>query len=285
MNMHTSVHTVFRLALALWLALVALLALQWSLHLLPTWAVLSLLVLLSMPVWWFRYEYDRRRRQAVLNALLRDDAALYRLLRGRPWLLLKNGVMALATMAVVLAALAAGLPLYYWLVFFLWVPIWVALYPSIGQAVGAQVRPLHAPFVLARTQGLLSAAVLVVLLLVIGFFEPMADLRGLALEEVLAQPGLAPEALNSLLLTHLAEAWALLDTLRVWMVHNMTSEAANRGVVLLAWLVALVQKSLIVFPLVLLLQAVQVLLSSEAVAADRRETRAATTEGDSHDNP
>lgn len=128
--------------LVYWGALAVLLLLQSLLTTLPSWTVMVAAGFLFLPIAYYLYEWGNRRRQAVLGVFLEKDGKARKLLRGRPFLMVKNGLSALLLTAIIIAALANIQPFYLWVTLVLWMPIWVALSLLLGGAIQKEVHCL-----------------------------------------------------------------------------------------------------------------------------------------------
>lgn len=241
--------------LVFWLALLSLLTLQWLLPFFPNWGVLLATVLISLPIGVFQFEFGVRRRQAFLGAVLVEHSMLRKVLLGRPWLVIKSLGTSLLLSLVLIAALANIQPLYTWLVLMVWAPVWVVIFPILNGLMGDQVRRIHQTFFTMSIIGQLSVLILVTMLLLISLNISTRDLRGVTFSEALTQATIVSSSFQSVWLSHLADAWAIVDTIRFWVAQNVSFGEIDTSLTVVAWVLALIQKALVVFPVLALFQA------------------------------
>ena len=247
-----------KLLLALWsLVALLLLASQWLTSLPDPW-VLALAVRLALPMAILRFWRRRLQRLAWRSAVMNPASRYYTSFRGGAVMFGLQAGLALALSGVLLVGLARQESTLFWLVLVVMVPLWVQTHRVLEHRLRGHLDVRFARLAAHRLQAVGYGAALLVLLLAWSMFQTVVDLRGVTIEAAVLAFTAEIDARSASLQVSL-EAVAAFDALRHWLVQNLAHAVPGLLLGLLAWAVVLVREWLLVWPLLLLWQAVHVM--------------------------
>jgi hypothetical protein len=246
-----------KLALALW-SLVALLLLlsQWLTSLPDPW-VLALAVIVALPMAVLLFWRRRLQRWAWRRAVMNPASRYYTSFRGGALMFGVQAGFALALSGVLLVGLARQASTLFWLVLVVMVPLWVQTHRWLEHWLRGHLDARFARLAAHRLQAMGYGAVLLALLFAWSMFQSVDDLQGVSIETAVLAFTADIDA-NSTTLQASLEVVAAFDALRHWLVQNLAMPGLLLG--LLAWVLVLVREWLLVWPLLLLWQAVHVIV-------------------------
>lgn len=246
----------------LWVLLVALYlvgehAQGWA----TPWLVLTT-VLLALPLTLLLFRRRRLRREAFRRMYLHADSGLQRRLRGGVLMLAGCALLALVFAALLLAGLVRVDAPLWWPVLALVVPAWVGTHGWIDRRLAPHAGIRFRRTLSDRANAFVWGVLLLVWLVVLGLFESVPRLDGASIEAaVLAYTDDVQAA--SPWLQGALEAMAALDGVRHWLAQHLGPQLASVPARTAVWGLVLVREWLLVWPLLLLFQAVHATLDGE----------------------
>lgn len=242
-------------AFSLWLLLAALAVSSELIRHMSSAGVALFVLFWAIPLSALLFWRHRLRRRAILQVYITPDSWLQSWYRGGLILLLGQFLIALALSFIVLAGLIQRSGLVFWPLLVAFVPLWVMSYHGVGRVTGQHISPTYRPLITQRVHGLIMGIILLSVFSVWALFQPTGDLSGTSIEAAVllfTQDNVA----RSGVLQGMLDAMAAIDALRHWLAQNLAGEVPSTGLRLLVWLLVLAQEWLVVWPLVLLLQAI-----------------------------
>lgn len=223
-------------------------------------------MLIALPLCWVLFWRARVRRQAFRDFYLLPQSNWHRWIRGGVVMLGGRLLLALALALFLLIGLARLESAVFWVLLATGALLWPLTYPLVARRVATQANPRFVRLLATRIHLLSWLSMLLLVLMVLAFFTPVPDVRGLSLDEAIWNFTLG-EAVRSQVLD-----WGLvvtqgLQALPHWLLQNLGHGLPGRVLALLAWSLVLLREWLFVWPLLLLFQALQDML--EGGIADR----------------
>ncbi|MCH8552469.1 MAG: hypothetical protein LAT62_11065 [Natronospirillum sp.] len=241
------------------LALVAdLLILSLLLTWLPDWLLFPVIVLIGSALSWTLWQRRLIRRRLLLYAYLQDSSTLSRWLRGTWTLAVTQTALAIVLTVALLVMLPRPGQWAFWLALVAAIPLWLVVGQAGSRLLHRHTQPLYRRQLTLDLQRWVVGLSLLGLLLIVGLFQPTDDLRDLTLIEALNRPS-EIEARSGMLALAL-ELRTFLDTLVHWSLQSLAMQAEITVAAPLAWLLLLLRQWLVVWPIIWLMQAVDVIL-------------------------
>ena len=254
---HISVEDL-RTAICLWILLGILLALSRFAAALPDIWVAGVVILLALPLQSVLFWRRRMRRLAFRQACLKRNSPYFFRIRGGLWMFLGQSALALMLGSLLLVGLARQEHRVFWLLLVILVPVWLK---SNHFLAGYFQKHVNEPFHLVlthRVHGLLFGLCLLASLFAWTIFQPVINVSGVAFEAaVLAFT--RETAMRSTMLGAGVDLLAGMDAARHWLGQNLMETLPGPGLHGLIWLMILIKEWLLVWPLLLMFQAVHLL--------------------------
>jgi hypothetical protein len=248
-----------KLMLALWsLVALLLLASQWLTSLPDPW-VLALAVMLALPMAVLLFWRRRLQRWAWRRAVMNPASRYYTSFRGAALMFGVQAGLALALSGVLLVGLARQESTLFWLALVGMVPLWVQTHRWLEHWLRGHLDAGFARLAAHRLQAMGYGAALLALLFAWSMFQSVDDLQGVSIETAVLAFTADIDA-NSTSLQASLEVIAAFDALRHWLAQNLAHAVPGLLLGLLTWALVLLREWLLVWPLLLLWQAVHVLV-------------------------
>lgn len=235
--------------------LTALLALSQAIAFMTTAMVVGLIGLFWIPMVWVLYWRSRLRRLAFRRVYVDAQSPWFRYLRGGPILFLVSAVGAVPLAIALGLSLARGQGTLVWLILLLSVPVWAL---GLGWLMRRFKTHIHADFRLLLCHRLLYWGLGLSLLLgltLISYWRAVPDLGEVTLYQAMtffaAQQQAESDVLRQALYTI-----AGLEGAHQWLVQQSTADAPGLVFTGLAWATVLIREWLLVWPWLMLCQAV-----------------------------
>ncbi len=246
---------VLRALFILWVLMGVLLASARVLPVLPDAGVIAICLLLAVPLAWLGFLRRRLRRGALLTVALSPKSPWQRRLRGgAPMLLGQCLIAALLAWWLVLGLVRLDARSF-WLLLIALMPLWVLLHRALQRRFAVHVNRRFLRMVTDRVAGVLLGVVLLIALLALSFHRPVPALSGLSIEGALAAYTAEVTADSAVLEIGLVVA-AAVEALPQWFAQNLAVVLPGTGWQVLTWTLVLLREWLVVWPLLLLVQAV-----------------------------
>ncbi len=246
---------VLRALFILWVLMGVLLASARVLPVLPDAGVIAICLLLAVPLAWLGFLRRRLRRGALLTVALSPKSPWQRRLRGgAPMLLGQCLIAALLAWWLVLGLVRLDARSF-WLLLIALMPLWVLLHHALQRRFAVHVNRRFLRMVTDRVAGVLLGVVLLIALLALSFHRPVPALSGLSIEGALAAYTAEVTADSAVLEIGLVVA-AAVEALPQWFAQNLAVVLPGTGWQVLTWTLVLLREWLVVWPLLLLVQAV-----------------------------
>lgn len=247
-------HTL-RALFGLWTLVGGLLLLARWLPLLPDAAVLACCGLLAVPLAWLLFRRRRLRRAAFRAVALTPGTPWQHRLRGGLPMLLGQSLVALGVAGLLVLGVVRLDLREFWLLLIALVPVWLLVHGAVLGGLTAVVNRRFLRVVSDRVAGWLVGLPLLAALLAVAFHRPVPSVSGLSIEGALAAYT-AEVTANSVALEIGLVLAAAAEALPQWFAQNLAASLPGSGWQGLAWTLVLLREWLVVWPLMLLVQAV-----------------------------
>lgn len=247
--------SVLRALFVLWLLIGGLLLSARVLPVLPDTAVIAVCLLLALPLAWLLFLRRRLRRAAFLMVALSPASVWQRRLRGGVLMLLGQCMIALLLAWLLVLGLVRMDARAFWLLLIAFVPAWLLLHDTLGCRFAVHVNRRFLRMVTDRVTGWLLGTPLLIALLALSFHRPVPAVSGLSIEGALAAYTAEVTADSAVLEIGLVLA-AAVEALPQWFAQNLAVVLPGAGWQWLTWTLVLLREWLVVWALLLLVQAV-----------------------------
>lgn len=228
-----------------------------------TW-VMIFVVLLAAPIQYVLFWGSRMRRLAFRKAYIEENSRYFFWLRGGFWMFLLQLLLALFLGGLLLVGVVRQERLLFWVAILILVPVWLKSNQFLAGYLRHHVKdPFH--LVLAyRVHTILFGSFLIAALFTWSFFQPVIDVSGMDPREVIL--ALTKDtSTQSVILGAGVDLFAVMDAIRHWLGQNLMEYLPGVGLHIFIWFLILIQEWLIVWPLLLLFQAVHLLMTGVGI--------------------
>jgi len=225
-------------------------------------AVLAVAVMLSVPLTCALFWTRRMRRLAARRAYLRADSRYFVWLRGGFWMLLGQFALALLWTGLLLVGLARQVQPFFWVLLVLFIPIWVHTNDSLEKRFQPHIQEPFRRVLAYRVSRVLCGLCMLAILLVWALFQPVPEVSGVPLETAILTFTQEDSARSRSLQAGI-DTLAVMDAVRYWVGENLAGTLPGPALRGLVWSIILVQEWILLWPVLLLLQAVHLLVRGQ----------------------
>lgn len=241
----------------LWLlaTLTVLLALSQAIALMSSALVAVVVSLLWVPMVWVLYWRNRLRRLAFRRVYVEPQSPWFHYLKGGPVMFLLSAIWAVPLAAALGVSLARGQPTLVWLMLLLSVPAWALGLGWLRQRFRTHIQTDFALLLCHRLLYWGLGLTLLLALTLLSYWRAVPDLGDVTLDQAMTFFASQQQA-ESDVLRQALYAIAGLEGAHQWLVQQSTADAPGLVFTGLAWATVLVREWLLVWPWLVLCQAV-----------------------------
>ena len=227
------------------------------------WVVIFV-VLLAAPLQYVLFWGSRMRRLAFRKAYIEEKSRYFFWLRGGFWMFLLQLFLALFLGGLLLIGVVRQERLLFWAVVLILIPVWLKSNQFLAGYLRQHVKAPYHLILTYRVHTILFGSFLIAGLFTWSLFQPVIDVSGMDLREVIL--ALTKDtSTQSVLLGAGVDLFAVMDAVRYWLGQSLMESLPGVGLHIFIWFLILIQEWLIVWPLLLLFQAVHLVMTGVGI--------------------